>query len=349
MSYYDIIGVKKTASDDEIKKAYRKLAMKYHPDKTPPGKEEEYHAKFVEINEANEVLMDPEKRQIYDQYGKEGLSQRQQPPPPNMANIFNLFPGMFGQQQPTGPRKNQDTSFHLNISLREAYTGVSKSLKITRKSIFDPKNNVVNSGFEDTWRTCDLCRGQGVTIERRQMGHQIHMMQRACDTCSGNGSILKDGYCIKETSEKIVVKIPQGSKNGDQSRFIDKGNCEPGSFPGDIICIAQISDTERNFVRSGNDLRYAHAILLSEALCGGNMKIITLDDRELFITFGTIIPGDVRTVKGEGMRYAGGVGNLYIDFTIQFPVLSEGDKAVIQQIMPLPKKITKGNGMGYVV
>jgi DnaJ family protein A protein 2 len=338
MSYYDIIGVAKNATDTEIKKVYRKLAMKWHPDKSTEKTKTEYTKKFQEITEANEVLSDPEKRKVYDQYGKEGLTNPQQQQP-DMSNFFNMFPGMFPGNVQRGPRKNKDTMFHLNLTLVDAYKGVIKTFNIT-KTVVVFKGKPVTENLEQTWDTCNECSGQGVFMEQRRNGNMIQMVQRACTPCSGAGSKLKPGYIMQETVEKISINIPKGSNNDDHLRFVGKGNCSPGTLPGDIIAVLQIENVDGKFTRSGNDLRYSQSILLSEALCGGEMIINTLDDRELFVKFGNIVPGDVRTIKQEGMDRS---GNLFIDFTIQFPTLSETDKTAIIKIIPVAKKLIKGS------
>jgi DnaJ family protein A protein 2 len=355
MSYYDVLGVKKGASDEVIKKAYRKLAIKYHPDKTDDRNKEEHTKKFQEITEANEVLSDPEKRQIYDQYGKEGLQQQPQQQP-DMSNIFSMFPGMFGgqQQQQQGPRKHQDTSIQLKISLKESYTGITKNFNINKKVIFDPAGKLVKLGdLSKSWSTCSQCNGQGVIASRRQVGNMIQMSQNACTACNGKGSTLKSGFYLKETTEKLTMVFDKGVVTGSQYRYPHTGDCAPGVLPGDIVAILEVATTEQKFTRSGNDLKYSHTILLSEALCGGNMKLTTLDKRELFITFGAISPGDIRTIKKEGMHILGSntenIGNLLIEFTVQFPTLDNKQKAVVKQIMPVVKKITKGANVGYIV
>jgi len=336
MSYYDILGVKKNATDAEIKKAYRKLAMKYHPDKSTDKNKDEYTKKFQELTEANEVLSDSEKRTIYDQHGKEGLTNSQQQQP-DMSNFFNMFPGMFQGNVQRGPRKNKDTMFHLNLKLVDAYKGVTKTFNIT-KTVIIFKGKPVTENLDQTWDSCNDCSGQGIFMEQRRHGNLIQMVQTPCSSCSGAGSKLKAGYTIQEIVEKMSINIPKGSTNDSHLRFAGKGNCSPGTLPGDIIAVLQIANVDGKFTRSGNDLRYSHVILLSEALCGGEMIINTLDDRELFVKFGNIVPGDVRTIKQEGMINS---GNLYIDFTIQFPTLSENDKTAIKKIIPVAKNLKK--------
>jgi len=333
MSYYDIIGVAKDALDTDIKKAYRKLAMKWHPDKSNDQTKEEYTKKFQEITEANEVLSDPEKRKIYDKHGKEGLTNPHQQN--DMSNFFNMFPGMFSGNVQSGPRKNRDTMFHLNLKLVEAYTGFVKTFNIT-KTVIVFNGIPLTENLDQTWDSCNQCSGRGMFMEQRRNGPMIQMVQKECISCSGYGSNLKPGYTMQDVVEQLSINIPKGSKNGDHLRFNGKGSCLPGTLPGDIIAVLQIANVDGKFTRSKNDLRYSHVILLSEALCGGTMIIKTLDDRELFIKFGIIVPGDVRTIKQEGMDKS---GNLYIDFTIQFPTLSETDKTAIKKIIPVAKKI----------
>jgi len=342
MSYYDVLGIAKNATDKEIKKAYKRLAIKYHPDKADEHKKEEHTKKFQEITEANEVLSDPEKRKIYDLYGKDGLDEtkqryaQQQSQQHNAHHIFEMFPGMF-QQQKRGPRKNQDTLFNLGISLSQSYTGITKKFRVTKDTIvytYTDTPEPIYRDFENSWHACQGCSGQGVVLEQNRMGNMIQMTQRKCQECDGTGYCMKPGYCIQQIPENITIEIPKGVKTGTQIRVHQKGNCAPGTLPGDIIVIVQVTDNERGFTRKADDLRFTHSILLSEALCGGKVKIITLDDRELFIKFGPINPGDVKVIKGEGMKLPNSCGDLYIDFNIVFPKLNNSQQIEIKKILP---------------
>jgi DnaJ-class molecular chaperone len=337
-SYYDILEITKTATDKDIKKAYKRLAMKYHPDKADENKKEEHTKKFQQITEANEVLSDPEKRKLYDTYGKAGLDesrQRQTQPHDDIHSIFNMFPGMFPSQRsrPQGPRKTPDTQFTINISLAQAYTGITKKFRITKDTIVNiALDDPVQYNFENSWETCMRCGGQGFVIEQNRMGNVVQMTQQNCIVCQGSGFRMKEGFEIKQMPENVSLDIQKGCRNGTQIRIPHKGNTGVGTLPGDIVVIIQISNTERGFTRVNDDLRYVHPISLCEALCGGKLKIVTLDERELYIKFGPINPGDVKQIKGEGMTNS---NDLYISFDIQFPKLSKEEQTAIKAILPV--------------
>ena len=356
--YYDVLQIKKDASESDIKKSYYKLAREYHPDKAPDDKKEEYTKKFQKIGEAYETLSDKEKREIYDQYGKEGLKQQGGGHPG--GNPFDIFNDIFGGGNPFGnsgnpfgnmgnrgrsnqKRKSRESVFPLNLTLQDVYKGVTKKLKVTKNVILknNTKEKVETKDLESTWSTCNLCKGCGTVTEIRQFGQMIQQTQKACDKCSANGVILKEGYIVGEVSEVLEVVIPKGAKDGHQFHMENNGNCSPGTFPGDIIIILQIKDKQNGFSRSGNDLAYTQKILLSEALCGCAFKITTLDNRILYITHSGIIkPGDYKIIKKEGINGA----DLKIYFDIVFPndSLNKHEKKELLKILPkLEMKVSK--------
>ncbi|AYV77068.1 MAG: DnaJ domain protein [Barrevirus sp.] len=363
--YYSILGVNKDATENEIRKAYYKLAKEAHPDKAPEADKEEYTKRFEKIGEAYEVLSDADKREVYDQIGKEGLEQGSGSGNPFMnpfemfPNIFNNgnFPGFGGFSQDQrgrqrGPQKNKETVFSLSVSLKDVVCGSTKKLKITRKAIMDKKTKeIIKDKLEDTWSKCKTCKGQGQNINVRQMGNTIFQTQESCKPCKATGYILKNDYILEEYSDYIDVPVNKGTKDGYKHVLEDLGNCSIGSYPSDLVIIYQVSNTEGRFTRQGqtNDLIYEKSILLSEALSGTTFKIRTLDDRTLFINLDTIVkPGDTKVIKGEGINK----GNLLINFTIIFPdSLSKSKKKEILKILPVKDKDkikTKGsNDISY--
>lgn len=345
--YYDILGIKKDASESEIKKEYYKLARKFHPDKAPPDKKEEYTKKFQKIGEAYEVLSDQEKRQIYDSVGKDGLKNGGMNPGMNPFDIFgDLFGGGFNmpgmRREQRGPVKNTETIFPLNVSLKDVYMGIKKKLKISRKVIINKETKeVIKDNLESTWTKCDKCRGQGMVMEMRQMGPMITQMQRPCNECNGNGSSLKNNYSIGDASEILEIQIQKGTQDGSHQIFQGLGNCAPGVLPGDLVIVFKVNDKQDNFARNqnSNDLIYKKTILLSEAICGASFKIKTLDDRSLFVTCNDVVkPGDLKIIKGEGINGA----NLIIQFKIDFPdSVSNNKKKELLKHLPINDKQDK--------
>jgi len=331
MDYYAELDVAKNSSSDELKKAYHKLSLKYHPDKSH-DKKEEYTKKFQIISEAYEVLSDPEKRKIYDEHGVEGLKMQNSQQGPPIPNIFN----MFFQQQPK--LKSKEIVHTVNLTLREAYTGVIKKLKITKKVIM--RNGlVVRDNLEKTWQTCKGCNGQGMITTMQQQGNMIFQNQQPCNKCNGLKVNLLPEYTLGESVEVIELNFPKGTRDGEQHTFENQGNVYPGILPGDIIFLTKVENTSGNFTRNGNDLNYKQQLLLSEALCGGGFRITTLDDRKIFITLTDMItPNTVKTIKGEGMPS----GNLVITFDIVFPSLNDTQKQQILELLP-KSSVSKNN------
>lgn len=343
MSYYDVLGVKKNATSNEIKKAYHKLARQNHPDKFPEGERDEATQKFQKIGEAYEVLSDDEKRKIYDVSGEEGLKGGGMPTNMDPFEMFSsMFGGSFGFQQNNNRQqriqKNKETVFQLKISLKDVYTGKKKKLKITKKVIMSRETKEpIEDDLERTWTKCSSCKGQGAVMEMRQMGNMITQTQKICGSCSGKGYDLLDSFVIEEVSQIIEVNIEKGTLNNTQIRFHNQGNVIPGTYPGDLIVVLQTEGREKGFTRNGNDLIYEKKILLSEALTGSSFKIEHLDNRFLFISFSSAIPGEKKIIKGEGIRN----GNIIVIFEVIFPELSREKKKDIRKILPNADKVKK--------
>jgi len=344
--YYNILEIDRNACQSQIKKAYYKLAKKYHPDKTTEINKEEYTKKFQQIGEAYETLSDENKRKIYDQFGKDGLKDGGMP---GNMNPFDIFSQFFGNQfnHSTNLRnkkrvtKNKETVFTLNITLPQVFTGLKKKLKITRKVIWNKnENRKVNDNIDKTWRTCTNCKGNGMIMEMRQIG--LGMMQqisRPCNICKGVGFSLIEDYIIKEIGEIIQIDITKGVSNGYQKRFKDMGNCGPGRYPGDLIIIVNTEDSYEDFYKIKGELYLKKTILLSEALCGGEFKFKHMDERNIHISYrGVLKPGDTVQIPKEGLKDQ----DLNIIFDVEFPKELEKNKIKeLRNIFPQGEKITK--------
>jgi DnaJ-class molecular chaperone len=355
MDFYKVLGVDKNASDDDIKKAYRKLAIKYHPDKAPTDKKEEYTTMFQQISEANEILSDPEKRKIYNERGRDGLradNVNQQAQQAQQAAMNDILSKMFGGGGFPGmqQRKAEPTVHTITLTLRDVYTGVSKKLKITKKVIARRGGDIIKDNLERTWTACNQCGGNGFITRIMQQGNQMLHMQQPCGTCNGCGHTLTNDYELREVAELIDINIPKGVQNGEQHRLPNQGNCIPGVLPGDIIIVIQADSACDGFTRNGNDLLYTQPILLSEALCGGNFQLTLLDGKTISIAFDSVgfVAGrgsETKTINGLGIN-----GNLLITFDIQFPKLNDAQKGFIMEVLPTPKANTaKSSTVGYRV
>ncbi|KAL3085046.1 hypothetical protein niasHS_010115 [Heterodera schachtii] len=324
--YYDILEVNTSATDHDLKKAYRKLALKYHPDKNPNEGE-----RFKLISQAYEVLSNPEKRKVYDEYGEEGLKGGGEGG--GMHNPMDIFEMFFGGGGFRGggekPTKVRDTVHQLTVSLDKLYNGCTKHLRITRH-ILCPKCNGVG-GAKEGVKQCENCRGRGLEIHNMQIGPgMIQRIQRACSECGGEGEINRNpckhcgGKKRIKSEETIEVHIEKGMRDGQRLMFYGKGDQQPGLEPGNVIIVL---DEEEHpvFTRRGTNLTLNMKLTLTEALCGCTKHVVTLDKRILSFTQ---LPGEVinhrdfYVIQGEGMpthRHPDQKGDLIIQFFVDFP------------------------------
>ncbi|MCX7793818.1 MAG: molecular chaperone DnaJ [Thermodesulfovibrionales bacterium] len=318
--YYKILGVDRNASDEEIKKAYRRLARKYHPDLNPGNKEAE--EKFKEINEAYSVLGDPEKRKQYDRgettFTFEGFDFSR----PDFADIFDfgfgdLFTDLFSRHRPS-PTRGGDILTRTEITLEEAYRGVTKPIAITRHiSCSKCKGRGAESvetcptckgsgtvgssrGFFSFRQTCPSCRGSGERISR------------LCSECRGTGKIV--------LTETINVKIPPGVEDGQRVKVRGMGEAgEYGGPPGDLYIEVSISPHEL-FRRDGKDLYVEVPVTVPEAALGAKIEVPTLDGVAIMNLPGGTQSGQKFKLKGKGMPGAHGThGDLYAIIKVIVP------------------------------
>eukprot|EP00775_Hariotina_reticulata_P012213 gene12213-12350_t len=343
--YYELLGVSQEATPDELKKAHRKLALQHHPDK---GGDSD---KFKEINEAYDVLKDPEKRRIYDEYGEEAIKEGMGGGGGGMAgmDLFDILSGGRGGSR-TRERKSDDVVHKLAVSMEELYNGVTKKLSLSRKL---PCTKCNGSGSKSGKRhTCDTCQGSGVQVQIRPIGPgMVQQIQSRCSNCQGNGysSIPSDrcpsctGNCLVSEKKTFEVPIEPGMKNGQKVVLRGEAGCtEPGLQPGDVILILQQKDND-TFMRLPNpaDLIIQKQISLKEALCGCSFTIKHLDGRLIKITSppGEVIkPNSFKVVAEEGMPTHGRPfikGNLYIKFEVDFPETLDPEVVAALNQLPL--------------
>lgn len=338
--YYEILEVPPTATEHELKKAYRKLALKYHPDKNPNEGE-----RFKLISQAYEVLSDPKKREIYDMHGEDGIKEGAGGSGMhNPMDIFDMFfgGGGFSRQRET---KARDTIHQLSVPLDKLYNGCTKHLKVSRHVICSKCNGV--GGAKDAVSECKTCKGRGVEVYNQPIGPNLmQRIQRACSTCSGEGQINKDpckgckGKKKIKSEETLEVHIEKGMKDGHKIVFHGKGDQEIGLEPGNIVIVIDELD-HPVYTRKGSNLYRTFQINLTEALCGFTKVIETLDKRAL-VTH--MLPGevvkhnDIRVIHGEGMphhRNPDEKGDLIINFKVVFPEkISPKNVAALSQLLP---------------
>ena len=325
--FYDLLGVNKDASTDDIKKAYKKNALKHHPDR---GGDEN---KFKELSKAYEVLVDDNKRQMYDQMGEEGLSNNMNFQSPD--DIFSMFFGgdgggpFGGGGGPFGGgggpfrnnrRQTKDTTddvvYPIKVSLKDLYLGKTKTLKIKR-------NKAVDTGEGYSKVKCQECDGKGACIEIRQMGPMIQQIQRTCENCSGTGTIIKGKKIVQET-KNVEIQIEKGMKEGDKIVKPGIGDETLNLKAGNLILILKENNEGNKFQRNGNHLITTQDILLCDALCGYEFVFKHIDDSNILIKSDNIIKNNgLYVVIDKGMPIRDNpidCGNLYIKFNIIYPV-----------------------------
>ena len=283
LDYYEVLQVSKSANQDEIKKAYRKLAMQYHPDKNQGDNEAE--EKFKSVNEAYQVLSDEEKRSIYDRYGKDGLNGHGRGGGGgfDFGDISDIFSSFFGQASGGGGRRRPvdkfqlDTAVELELAFNEAIFGCKKDVKYkVKKSCDDCSGSGAKGGKVEK---CRDCGGNG----------QVHVRQgfmtfsQTCPKCRGEGEIAAEkcpkckGKTYTEVEETVSVDIPEGIDNGNKIRVAKKGNMSKTSERGDLYLVIKVKEDEK-FVRDGDDIYLEMPVFFTQALLSESMKVPALGD-----------------------------------------------------------------------
>jgi len=294
--------------------------------------------------------MDPEKRKIYDQYGKEGLEQGGGDGGSSADDIFSqFFGGGGGRGRQRGPQRGDDINHAIKVSLEDLYNGKTVKLAISRnKPCGDCEGRGGKVGAE---KTCQDCRGQGVRIQLRQIGPgMVQQMQSVCPACKGQCKVMDErDKCKSCKGQKAVkdrkvleVNIEKGMKNGHKIKFSGEADEVPGTLPGDVVIMIQEKEHEI-FKRKGADLAFTLELSLSEALCGFTRTITHLDGRVLKISSpeGQVIkPDAVKSIQGEGMPHHGNPftkGRLFVHFAVKFPsTLPQAAVTAIKAQLPLP-------------
>jgi len=354
--FYEVLGVDRGASDDEIKKAYRKAAKKYHPDLHP--NDEDAAAKFKEVGEAYEVLSNSEKRARYDQFGHAGVD-------PNfgaggggaygggfgggfgdfgdLGDIFSsFFGGGFGgggRSNPNAPRRGNDTSTTVNLSFEEAAKGCKKNIKVTR---IEACEDCSGSGAEkgSTPKTCSVCHGSGQVRRVQQTPFGAMQSTAVCDACRGSGKII-DKPCkscsgkgrIRKTVEK-VIDIPAGIDDGQIINLRGGGDAGINGGPSGDLRVNVNVRPHPIFERDGFDVYCEIPITFTQAALGDEITVPTLDGKVKFTIHEGTQPGDEFKLKGKGIKRLNysGFGDQYVKIVLEVPKnLSKKQKELLKE------------------
>lgn len=366
--YYEVLGVSKSASDDEIKKAYRKLSKKYHPDinKAPDAEE-----KFKEISEAYEVLSDSQKRAAYDQYGHAAND-------PNFGaggfgggfggfgggagfggfeDIFeSFFSGGASRSNPNAPRQGSDLQYVINLGFEEAIFGVEKSIKYNRDELC---HTCGGSGAKPGThpQTCSKCHGSGVINIERQTPLGRVMTRSACDQCNGTGKTISDpcttchGTGREKHSHTVKVNVPAGVEDGQQMRLANQGEAGYNGGPyGDLYVVFRVEQSDI-FDRDGAEIYYELPLNFVQAALGDEINVPTVHGEvKLKVPAGTQTGTNFRLRgKGAPRLRGGGNGDQHVKVKIITPKnLNEEQKAALRQFAQASgHKVTEQQGEGF--
>jgi len=347
--YYDILGVKPSCSPDDLKKAYRKLALKYHPDKNPNEGE-----KFKQISMAYEVLSDEEKRAIYDEGGEAAIKKGGNGGGSGFHSPMDLFDMFFGGGFGGGrqrERKGKDLVHQMQVSLEEVYNGAVRKLALQKSVICEKCEG--RGGKKGAVESCGTCQGKGVEIKIQQiMPGFVQKHEQICRSCQGQGEVINPKDRCKTCNGKKTVRdrkilevhVEKGMLDGQRIVFSGEGDQEPDLQPGDIIIVLDVKKHPVFQFGNGTDLAMVMDLQLVEALCGFQKVIKTLDGRDLVVTS---LPGEVvkdkeiKCIIGEGLpEYKNPFekGRLIVQFNVIFPnaILTELVPTLEQCLPPRP-------------
>lgn len=369
--YYKLLGIDKNAGERQIKKAYRSLSKKYHPDKNPD--DDKAAQRFVDIAEAYDVLIDSEMRKVYDQYGHEGVKQRKQGggQRPGGHDPFDLFSRFFGGggHFHQGQRRGPNMEVRVQIPLRDFYTGASHDLKVEKQIICE---TCEGSGSQDGQRdTCSQCQGHGMVVRKQQLAPGIfQQMQMQCDACGGKGSTVKHkckkcgGNRVVRETESFELEVEAGMPQGARVNFENEGDESPDWAAGDLIISVvekqpQLgSETNEKtdgtfFRRKDTNLFWREVLSLREAWMGGWSRNLThLDGHVVPLSrpVGTVVqPGTVEVITGEGMPLwrheedGPTYGSLHVEYVVVMP--DQMEKGMQKDFQDLFEKWRKKKGV----
>ncbi|CAK7567128.1 MAG: DnaJ-like protein xdj1 [Sporothrix epigloea] len=336
---YELLGVERTATPDEIKKAYRKAALRHHPDKVPEAKRAESEVKFKAVTQAYEILRDEEKRQLYDQFGMAAFDPSQGTSSDAGIDLNDVLAQMFGMNIGGGgvgshkrSRRGRDEEQQYKVTLEELYKGKTVKFAANKRVIC---SQCRGSGAKDRVKPqqCDRCKGAGVREAYRQVGPGLIRQEvLPCDNCEGTGMYYKErdrcrkckGKRTVAESKALEIYIPRGSRQGERIVLEGEADQFPDQTPGDIV-FTLVEEAHEIFTRVGDDLSAEISVTLAEALTGFSRVVLKhLDGRGIYLDHprsNVLQPMEILKVAGEGMprKRCEEKGDLYLRVKIEFP------------------------------
>ncbi len=354
--YYEVLGVPKTADATALKKAFRKLALKYHPDRNPDDPEAEH--RFKEVAEAYEVLSDEQKRQIYDRFGHQGLAGASGlgGGPQNVDDILSQFSDVFGdlfgfggrRGGPRGPRRGANLEFGLRLDFMEAVHGVQKEIEVPKHARCEPCGGTgASPGTEPA--TCQTCGGVGEVFQQ-QMFLRI---RTTCPRCRGRGTIIQNpcmecgGRGRVRITESLTVTVPPGVDSGMQLRLSGKGELgEPGAPAGDLFVSIRVREHEF-FKRDGLDIYCTVPVSYPKVCLGAELTVPTVHGEATLKIPRSTPSGKVFTLRGEGVDSVNGRGrgDQHVQVVVEVPKsLSAREEELIRQLAEVQSEEVGGKG-----
>lgn len=360
--YYEILNVSKDASQDEIKSSFRRLAKKYHPDLNPDNKEAEQ--KFKEVNEAYEVLGDPDKRRRYDTFGPEGVNSQAGYGQGYggfgdiFEDIFDIFGDGFGQRSSSrrrGPVRGRDLRYNLDLEFEEAVFGIEKEIQIRKsESCRTCGGSGVKPGSQK--ETCNKCNGSGEVRYAQQTPFGQFVRVATCDQCGGTGEFIKDkcntcsGTGKEIRNKKIKIKVPAGVDTGSIISVRGEGEVgDRGGPPGDLFIYINVKE-HSIFKRKGNDIHFTVPITFVDAALGAEIEIPTLEGKESFTIPEGTQTGTRFRLKNRGIPNVKGIGkgDLYFRVEVKVPKkMTEKQKELLREFAKESGEIHKENKKGF--
>ncbi|KAL1887712.1 DnaJ-like protein xdj1 [Sporothrix stenoceras] len=359
---YELLGVEKTSTAAEIKKAYRKAALQHHPDKVPEDQRAESEVKFKAVTQAYEILRDDEKRQLYDQFGMAAFDPSRGGPGDGGVDLNDMLAQMFGMNVGGGaggqrrPRRGRDEEQQYKVTLEELYKGKTVKFAANKRVIC---SLCKGSGAKEKVKPqqCDRCKGAGVREAYRQVGPGLVRQELLpCDNCEGTGMFYKEkdrckkckGKRTVEETKALEIYIPRGSMQGERIVLEGEADQFPDQIPGDIV-FTLVEEPHDLFTRVGDDLSAELDVTLAEALTGFSRVVLKhLDGRGIHLEHprGKIFqPGEILKIAGEGMPRKRGDerGDLYLSVKVAFPeagwLPDDAAYETLRQLLPPPEPL----------